>query len=222
MRRRKDIGRNYSGNSIFSARIVCADCGCFYGPRHWGTKEEGSRIVWRCGNKYGKEEKCDSPIITENELRSKFVEALNEIMDNREIVLGRCRDLFESLENTSDLDDEIEEHLRECEIIAELSRKLVEENARSKMNQEAFMRKYNSYSAKYDEESTKVEQLKALRTERLGKAEVISAFMFAIHEQETFIEEFSEKLWLSTIDVVVVGHDGKLIFKFKNGKEIIK
>ena len=107
-------------------------------------------------------------------------------------------------------------------IIAELSRKLVEENARSKMDQEAFMRKYNSYSAKYDEESEKGEQLKTLRSERLGKADVISAFMFAIHEQETFIEDFSEKLWLSTIDVVVVGHDGSLTFKFKNGKEIIK
>lgn len=143
-------------------------------------------------------------------------------MDNREIVLSRCRDLYKSFEDTSDLDEEIEEHLRECEIIAELSRKLVEENARLKMEQEAFMRKYNSYSTKYDEESAKVEQLKTLRTERLGKAEVIGAFMFAIHEQEAFIEEFSEKLWLSTIDVVVVSHDGKLTFKFKNGKEMTK
>ena len=84
------------------------------------------------------------------------------------------------------------------------------------------MRKYNSYSTKYDEESARVEQLKTLRTERLGKADVISAFMFAIHEQETFIEEFSEKLWLSTIDIVVVEHDGSLTFKFKNGKEITK
>ena len=50
--------------------------------------------------------------------------------------------------DTSALDNEITDHNRECEIIAELSRKLVEENARTEMDQDVFMRKYGSYSSK--------------------------------------------------------------------------
>ena len=98
----------------------------------------------------------------------------------------------------------------------------MEENAREEMDQDVFMRKYGSYSSKYDTESAKVDQLKSLRTERLQKAEAVSAFMFEIHEQERFIEDFSEKLWLTTIDTVTVHHDGKMVFRFKNGMEVTK
>lgn len=46
--------------------------------------------------------------------------------------------------------------------------------------------------------------------------------MFEIHEQERFIEDFSEKLWLTTIDTVTVYHDGRMVFRFKNGQEVTK
>ena len=222
MSRRRAVGKNYSGNSIFSARIICGDCGCFYGPRYWSTKSEGRRIVWRCAKKYGKDGDCESPIVTENELKMKFVEALNDIVDERDLVLDRCRSLYESFLDTSALDDEITEHVRECEILAELSRRLVEENARQEMDQDEFLRKYGSYATKNDAQMEKVEQLKALRAERLQKAEAVSAFMFEIHEQERFIEDFSEKLWLTTIETVTVYHDGRMVFRFKNGMEVTK
>ena len=220
--RRKTIGRNYSGNSIFSSRILCGDCGCFYGPRFWSNRSETRRVVWRCANKYGKGRDCESPIVTENELKSRFVEALNEVVDERELVLERCRSLYENFMDTSALDDEIAEHVRECEILTELTRRLVKENAQQGMDQDEFMRKYGSYVSKYDRESAKVEKLKAHRTERLQKAEAVSAFMFEIHEQDRFIEDFSEKLWLATIDNVTVQHDGKMVFRFKNGMEVTK
>ena len=222
MSRRRAIGKNYSGNSIFSARIVCGECGCFYGPRYWNTRSQGRRIVWRCAKKYGKDGDCESPIVTENELKMKFVEALNDIVDERELVLDRCRSLYESFLDTSGLDDEITDHVRECEILAELSRRLVEENARQEMDQDEFMRRHGSYASKFDAESAKVEQLKDLRMERLQKAEAVSAFMFEIHEQERFIEDFSEKLWLTTIENVTVYHDGRMVFRFKNGMEVTK
>lgn len=161
-------------------------------------------------------------IVTENELKSRFVEALNEVVDERELVLERCRSLYENFMDTSALDDEIAEHVRECEILTELTRRLVKENAQQGMDQDEFMRKYGSYVSKYDRESAKVEKLKAHRTERLQKAEAVSAFMFEIHEQDRFIEDFSEKLWLATIDNVTIQHDGKMVFRFKNGMEVTK
>lgn len=55
MARRRAIGRSYSCNSIFSARIICGDCGHYYGPRYWDNKSNGQQIVWRCPKKYGNE-----------------------------------------------------------------------------------------------------------------------------------------------------------------------
>ena len=220
--RRRTIGKSYSGNTIFSGRIICGDCGSLFGPRYWETQSQGLRIIWRCGKKYGRDKGCESPTITENELKMKFVEAVNEIVDEREMVLERCRDLHESFLDTSALDAEIEDHKRECEVLAALNRKLVEENAQKKMDQEEFMRKYGSYTSRFDSESARVDHLKTLRTERLRKAEAVSRFMFELHEQEHFIEDFSEKLWLTMIEDVTVKHDGKLVFRFKNGMEVTK
>lgn len=33
--RRKRIGASYSGNSIFASKLVCGDCGGFYGRKIW-------------------------------------------------------------------------------------------------------------------------------------------------------------------------------------------
>lgn len=46
--------------------------------------------------------------------------------------------------------------------------------------------------------------------------------MFEVHEQDRLVEMFNKKLWLATVDTVIVSRDGKLTFKFKNGKEITK
>ena len=118
-----------------------------------------------------------------------------------------------------DLDDK---DVRECEVIAGLSRRLVEENARLEMDQNDFKRKYDAYSTRFDAESARIDELKTLRTERLQKADAVSAFMFEIHERENLIEEFSEKLWLTMIETVTVFHDGSMVFKFKNGMEVRK
>ena len=35
--RRKQISRQYSGKSIFSSRIVCGDCGSYFGSKDWNS-----------------------------------------------------------------------------------------------------------------------------------------------------------------------------------------
>ena len=37
--RRKKLGSSYSGNDIFSSKILCADCGGFYGSKLWLSKD---------------------------------------------------------------------------------------------------------------------------------------------------------------------------------------
>lgn len=75
--RRKAIGKSYSGNGVFSARLICAECGQLFTKRSWQNKESGARIVWFCKNKYKHGKTCDSPLILEDTLREKFVEAIN-------------------------------------------------------------------------------------------------------------------------------------------------
>ncbi len=38
--RRKAMGRKYSGNSVFATKIVCGDCGAFFGSKVWNSTSE--------------------------------------------------------------------------------------------------------------------------------------------------------------------------------------
>ena len=84
------------------------------------------------------------------------------------------------------------------------------------------LKKYNGYVEKYEEESAQGVKLQKVRDERKKKAEMISTFMFEIHERDGLLEKFDEKLWLTTIESVQVNHDGSLVFKFNSGMEVTK
>lgn len=68
LERRKAIGRSYSGNSIFSSRLVCGDCGGYFGSKVWHSTDKYRRTIWRCNSKFTGEEKCQTPHLTEEEI----------------------------------------------------------------------------------------------------------------------------------------------------------
>ena len=38
--RRKGLGGHYSGSSVFSSKLVCADCGAFFGQKVWHSTDK--------------------------------------------------------------------------------------------------------------------------------------------------------------------------------------
>jgi len=38
--------------SPFSAKIICGECGGFYGSKVWGSNTQYRRTIWRCNEKY--------------------------------------------------------------------------------------------------------------------------------------------------------------------------
>lgn len=128
--------------------------------------------------------------------------------------------MMEVLTNCTAIDSEIAELLREAEVITELTRKCIEENASSAQNQDEFNAKYKGYENRYESVKQKVEKLQRERDAKQVQADSISAFMFEFRETDEAVTEFDSKLWLAVIDTVLVRKDGSLAFRFKNGMEI--
>lgn len=223
--RRKEAGRHYSGNNVFSSRIVCGDCGSFFGPKVWNSTSKYRHTIWRCNHKYaseGNDTGCSTPHLDEELIKDRFLDAVNEIIDNRDEILENCRNLYNSYSDNTALEKKINDCLEECELISDLTRQWIEKNSRTAMDQQEFMEKYNSYVEAFETKSTELEKLKADKLEREKKADSISAFMFELHERDRFVEEFSSELWNTMIDIVTVHHDGRMVFRFKNGKEVTR
>ena len=94
--RRKRISRQYSGKSIFSSRIICGDCGAFFGSKVWNSTSKYRRVIWQCNNKFKGEHKCETPHLDEETIKTRFVGAFNAILADKDSALENCRLMVKS------------------------------------------------------------------------------------------------------------------------------
>ena len=59
------------------------------------------------------------------------------------------------------------------------------------------------------------------RAERERKGDTPDAFLFELSELDELDMEFSPQRWNAIVDHVTVHHDGRIVFSFQNGCEVI-
>lgn len=218
--RRKTLGRSYSGKSIFSCRLICGDCGHYLGSKVWNSTSKYRRVIWQCNYKFKGDCKCGTPHLTEDVIRAKFLEAYAQLLPERDSLIEDCRVMQDALTDVSDIEREMKEQLQELDVIAELTKRCVDENSSIALDQDDYRARYNGLVERYEKAEGRVKELEKKRTERMAKADAIGAFMFRLRELEQPLEHFDERLWLEVIDCVTVHGDGTLTFKFQNGTEV--
>lgn len=73
LRKRNTYRAKIRDNSPFSNRLICGDCGGFYGHKVWHNRANTKRYdVWYCNQKYSRAEKCQSPVIREDRIWEAF------------------------------------------------------------------------------------------------------------------------------------------------------
>ena len=212
---RKKAGRPLSCESPFSAKIVCAECGGYFGPKVWGSNTKYRRVIWRCNEKYKGGKKCSTPHITEDEIKEKFVEEFNKMLECRDEVIANCRLAQEALCDNRKIDEELKKLNQEIEIVAELSRKAIYENAHVAIKQDEWIKENNGYIERHDKASKRIEELKTLKGERQNKWLMMYGFIREMEDREVGIIEFDEKLWNAVVKKVTVDGEGKFVFRFK-------
>ena len=215
--RRKRLGRKYNSKSIFTARLICECCGGYYGSKVWHSTSKYRRVIWQCNHKFQNGEKCTTPHLYEEHIKDKFILAMNRILENKDEIIENCLLLSEHF-TVSD-DTTIETVTQEMDVVAELTRNLIQQNSVKPMKQELYKSEYEKLVQRY-------ESLKAKRDALVSKKETMeSKLKFILHYAETLrrqdaITEFSEDLWLKAIDHVTICRDGRMVFLFKDGSEI--
>lgn len=218
--RRKNLGRPSACQSPLSTKLVCGDCGGFYGSKVWGSNTKYRRVIWRCNEKYKGDAKCSTPHVTEEEVKQKFLEAFNSILEYREEMIANCRLAQETLCDCYFIDTEIGELHREIEVVAELSRKAIYENAHTAIDQDEWYGRNNGYLERHRKATERVADLEDLKLEKQSKNKTLESFIRNLEACSDTLKEFDERLWMIAIDKVVVMQDGRLAFNFKDGTEI--
>ena len=218
---RRSLKGSYSGKSCFASRIVCGDCGAFYGSKVWHSTDAYRRVIWRCNNKYGGDAKCSTPHVTQEELEKAFVSVMQKVITEKDVIFAVCREVLDEALDTSEL-DRIATRLQDQALgMAERVRKLVEENARVRRDQEEYQREYEALVAEHEKLSQQIQNVEVQRKDKADRRRRIEVFLRMLEEQGE-CRRFEPYTFGALVNKVVVRQDGKLNFCFRNGMNYTK
>lgn len=218
--RRRALGRAYSGNSVFSSKLVCGDCGGFYGQKVWHSTDQYRKVIWRCNSKFKGDSKCATPHLDADTIQRMFLTAYSRLMANRESVIVDCAIMRQVLSDITTLDAELDSLNEEITVVAELVKACVRENASTAQSQEEYAKKYNGLLARYEKATARLAEVAAEKERKRNQDREIRLFMEALKKQPLVLEEWDERLWIAIVDRATVFRDGRIVFRFKCGSEI--
>ena len=218
--RRQNLESKYSNFTPYSSMIVCGDCGTFYGSKLWHSNSSYRRTVWQCNAKFKQKSKCQTVHLYEAEIQEGFLKAFSLLWADKKKLLADCRLIKNRLTDCVKEEQELEELNQEMEVVAELIKRLVNENATRALDQTDYQKRYNLQVERYEKLEQQANTIAAIIDEKKQQSIVISSFMFTLAELDELPIEFTETLWMATVDIVTVYSDGRMVYRFKDGSEI--
>jgi len=218
--RRKALGKAYSGKSTLSAKLVCEDCGSFFGSKTWHSTDKYRRSVWQCNGKFTDSHHCQTPVVDTDIVHSLFLKAYNQVMSNRTHIIGDCEAGRRALTDFSSIDAEIERLTEETQVIAELVKAAVKENASTAQSQEAYIKKYEALKARYEAAAAELKKLQDSKILREQKGKQIGLFIRALKKQPLVLDEWNDTIWTVMVEKAIVHRNSEITFIFYNGSEV--
>ena len=239
----KRKGKRVYSESIFSGKIICGDCGGLYGSKVWHSNDKYRKIIWRCNDKYKHGTKCQTATITEAQIKEKFLNAINRLIQNKSSVIADCERLIEELKDTSSLDNKeiklkgeqnalyasmeelIEQMAHPKSFDAGSYGKIMDENSGRELpcagtRQTEYNRQYENLKEQYEKNNEKLTKLENTRLEWRVRKQKTLDLLNEIKLQDGLITEFDGQLWYALIEKVIVNRDDSVKFEFKNGQTI--
>ena len=219
--RRDKIGAAYSGNSVFSSKLICGDCGGFYGRKIWHSTSKYARAVYRCNCKYNKnQDKCQTPTLTEDLIQQKFVIAYNQVMNGKQRIIEDIKEVIKVLSDTLEQDAKIIDFQNKMEVISGLVEKMIKENTKTAQDQAEFTRKYEEFSDEYESNKNSLDKALEKRAYKQAQEIKMKAYLEEIKKADTYLPEWSNDVWMIIIEKAIVNRDKTITFKFTSGTEI--
>ena len=209
-------------DSPFTGKIVCGDCGAFYGHRVWHSNTCYHRNIWLCNEKYANGSKCRPPRVTDDELEQAFLIAANQMVLNKsEYIESYEATLLPLLVNETPLRERKEALKAEMlKLNAEVER-LIHDNATRPQNQIEYTRMFDELSQSLGKKEAEITSLEQQITELLSTKEQIHIFLEALKETgEEIITTFRASTWHAFVDHATIMADRTIVFHMRNGSTI--
>lgn len=218
--RRKILGKTYSSSNLFSAKIICACCGGFFGSKVWHSTSKYRKIIWQCNHKFKNGEKCKTPHLYEDDIKQKFITVCGMISEIKEDCINSYRKITESLCDCTEIDKQIDIAIERYNELTVIMQAFIRENAECEQDQKLYAKKFTEYEEKTQKVTDELNRLREKKAEQISRKELLNGMIREINESDLTITEFDEKLWRLMVENVKVYENSKMLFKLRNGMEI--
>ena len=215
--KRKNSKNYMTTSSCFSGKIFCGSCAGLYGSKVWHSNSKYRRTIWQCNNKFKNADKCKTPNLTETELKSAFVKVFNEIIDNREEIIGFIEKTILGLCDMTEFEKEILTAKAETKTKLEAVNEYVKLNSRTAIPQEEYSEYFDKLMTEYEMAQGKLHRLEKEKNDMYARNERCKQFIQTL-KQSDILQNFDEELFNSTVEKILVYTD-RMVFEFKDGME---
>ncbi len=219
--RRLKLNGKYSGTDILTSKIKCGECGGSYGAKVWHSNDKYRNVIYQCNQKYVGTEKCKTPIIKSDDIENRFIKVVNDLIQNKNEIIGNLEIVKNSVADISKLESrkyELEHALTEQ---VNKIHELIELNSRVVRNQEEYQKEYDGLIHEYEITKSEHQKLEHDISSRLAKKETINQFIKTIKKQDKLQTEFNKVLWGTLLESATIKDKDTIIFRFKDGTEMI-
>ena len=200
MIRRRKTGSRYSGIDIFASRLVCGECGSYYGAKVWHSNSKYRRVIYQCNHKYHEGNSCNTPHLTEDEIKQGFVVALNRLLEGKATVISNLESLSLVLFDTSEMETTAVKLKAEMELVQEMIQKAIAENARVALDQKEYKARFDELSQRFDTLEKQHNELERQIADRVSRRVAMYQFIGVLKKQKDLITEFDPSLWGALLD----------------------
>jgi hypothetical protein len=219
MARRNKLGAHYSSSDVFASKLICEDCGGFYGKKKWHANTKYERFVYQCNSKFDKgKDKCKTPHLKEEDIKQKFIKSYNILMEDKERIIQDVKTVIKLLSDTTDIEFEIAKLDHELEVVSELANKLVRENSRTALSFEEYNEKYRELTNHHGKLLIKRDILNSTKIIKRDQSPKMKAHLNNIIKSEDELKDWNKHIWMLMVKSAVVHRDSSITFKFHSGK----
>ena len=216
------LGKKRRASQIFSSMVYCGECSGAFGSKTWGSNTPYRRRVWQCNEKYRVkgEVNCNTPALTDDELKRAFVFAFNQILKDKNDYIAAYEPIIEMLTDTSKYDSEINALQERCNGFYAEIEQLIKDNAIHARSQDEYRLRYAELAEHYESLKTEIAKLEKAKLSQILRREKILRFLKDLRGKEGLLQEFDEGIFRALTDKMVVYSKVNVAVTFRDGHEV--
>ena len=220
----KKTSNRVSGQTIFSSKIKCGECGEWYGPKTWHSNSKYRKAVWQCNRKHStgkhKSTHCKTPYMTDEKIQNAFISAVNKMITNKSDVLNKLEEISKTLADTEGVKEDLQIKEIQKEKAWNKIHALIAENKQKPQNQSEWQKRFDEQNKVYEDLKIDCDFLQAKIARAESRKRELALFIRQVRNLPDLVTKFDELLWGSLVNYVTIYKEGQIIFTMYGGLEI--